>query len=194
VLIQDHLTVENEIVAALRRIIRAVDLHSRQLLDQYGLTGPQLVILQHVERLDGAPASTLARVAHLSRPTVTGILDRLNSRGLVQRAPDPKDRRSYQVSITASGRQVLANAPSLLQDKFRRELASLEDWEQSMILSTLQRIAIMMDAEAIPAAPVLVTGPVSSVDGSPADAVVQLGENEKEPHPRHSPTEPSNGR
>jgi DNA-binding MarR family transcriptional regulator len=192
--IQDRLTVENEIVAALRRIIRAVDLHSRQLLDQYGLTGPQLVVLQQVERLDGAPASALARVAHLSRPTVTGILDRLTSRGLVQRSPDPKDRRSYQVSITASGRQVLADAPSLLQDKFRQELASLEDWEQSMILSTLQRIATMMDAEAISAAPVLVTGPVSTADASPSDAIPPSHEQEEEPRPEQSPTAPGNGK
>lgn len=159
---------ENEIVAALRRIIRAVDLHSRKLYEEYGLTGPQLAVLYHVHRLQGAPASALARAVHLSRPTVTGILDRLSRRGLVERRPDPRDGRSHRVHVTEAGRDMLANAPSLLQHRFRRELAALEDWEQSMILSSLQRMAAMMDAESISAAPVLTTGPVDHDQTAPS--------------------------
>ena len=159
---------ENEIVAALRRIIRAVDLHSRKLYEQYGLTGPQLAVLHHVDRLQGAPASALARAAHLSRPTITGILDRLSRRGLVERRPDPRDRRSHRVHATEAGREMLANAPSLLQHRFRRELAALEDWEQAMMLSSLQRMAAMMDAESLSAAPVLATGPMGHDDMPPS--------------------------
>ena len=144
---------ENEIVGALRRIMRAIDVHSHHLLDAYGLTGPQLTVLREAAKISGAPASALARAVHLSRPTVTGILDRLERRGLIRRDPDPRDRRSFSVWVTAAGSQVLSGAPSLLQDRFRRELASLEDWERTQILATLQRIAAMMDAEAILAEP-----------------------------------------
>ncbi|HBL47553.1 MAG TPA: hypothetical protein DDZ90_29625, partial [Planctomycetaceae bacterium] len=52
--------------------------------------------------------------------------------------------------------------PSLLQDRFRRELLMLQQWEQTQMLSTLQRIASMMDAENIDASPVLSAGDVST--------------------------------
>jgi DNA-binding MarR family transcriptional regulator len=143
--------------------MRAVDLHSRHLAEAHGLTGPQLAILQAASRL-GAASSTgaLARAVHLSGPTVTGILDRLARRGLVERARNGQDRRSVTVTMTPLGEELLAEAPSLLQDRFRAELARVEDWEQTMILAMLQRIAAMMDAESLDASPVLVPGPVDA--------------------------------
>jgi len=60
---------------------------------------------------------------------------------------------------------VLDEAPSLLQEQFRDELARLEDWERHWMLAALERIASMMDAEGIDAAAILETGPVAqSVD------------------------------
>jgi len=157
------LGIEDRIVAAIRRIMRAVDLHSRHLAEEHGLTGPQLAILQAASRLGEASSTgALARAVHLSGPTVTGILDRLAKRELVERARNGRDRRSVTITITARGEEVLAAAPSLLQDRFRSELARVEDWEQTMILAMLQRIAAMMDAESLDASPVLVPGPVDA--------------------------------
>ena len=58
------LSLEHRIVVALRQIMRAVDLHSHQLMDAIGLTGPQLVTLQEAERL--APVSTTAPASCLA--------------------------------------------------------------------------------------------------------------------------------
>ena len=150
------LDLENRITAAIRRVMRAVDLHSRRLVDEYGLTGPQLATLNEAARSGPLPATSLARAVHLSGATMTGILTRLEKRGYVERARGKSDRRTVMVSITDLGREVLTRAPSLLQDRFRRQLSELETWEQMMMLATLQRIASMMDAEALDAAPHLV--------------------------------------
>jgi len=175
-----NLTIEDQIIAATRRIMRAVDLHSRRLVERCGLTGPQLAVLQEAERLSGTTAGALARAAHLSRATITGILDRLEKNGLVVRTRSGEDRRTVNVVVTDRGKTVLKAAPSLLQDRFRRELLKLEEWERTSILSTLQRIAAMMEAEGIEAAPVLVTGsviseedPEAGVDRSSAKASTQ---------------------
>jgi DNA-binding MarR family transcriptional regulator len=149
---------EDLIVAAIRRVMRAVDLHSRRLVEACGLTGPQLATLREAARLGPVPAAALARAAHLSAPTMTGILGRLEKRSLIRRARGAADRRTIEVSITDAGREVLANAPSLLQDRFRREISGLAEWEQWMMLANLQRIASMMDAEGLDAAPHLVAG------------------------------------
>lgn len=154
------LSIEQQIVAAMRRIIRAVDLHSRRLHERHGLTGPQLATLQAAASLGPVPAGTLARSVHLSQPTVTGILNRLESRDLVKRTRGTQDRRTVTVEVTREGHRLLASAPSLLQDQFRRALAGLQDWENTMILTTLQRIASMMDAQDLDAAPHLVSGPL----------------------------------
>lgn len=152
------LPLEEQVIAALRRITRAIDLHSRLLLQKNGLTIPQLAALQAIQRLQPITVSALAKDIHLGPATVTGILGRLESRGLISRTRGNHDRRSVVVELTESGAKLIAEAPSLLQDRFHRELEKLQEWEQTLILSTLQRIASMMDAEDIEAAPVLVPG------------------------------------
>jgi DNA-binding MarR family transcriptional regulator len=156
------LGVEDQVIAALRRISRAVDLHSRLLLKKCGLTSPQLAALHAIRRLQPVTVGALAREIHLGQATVTGILRRLESRGLVSRTRGSHDRRSVLVELTETGAELVAEAPSPLQERFHDELSRLEEWERTMILATLQRIAAMMDAEQIEAAPILVTGAASA--------------------------------
>jgi len=152
--------IEDRIVASIRRIVRAIDLHSRRLVEQHGLTAPQLATLDAARRLETPTVGGLARAVHLSQPTVSGIVDRLERQGLVQRERSTEDRRAVAVRLTTQGERALGEAPSLLQDTFRRNLSRLADWEQSWLLAALERIAAMMDAETLDAAPYFETGPV----------------------------------
>lgn len=150
---------DQRVIAALRRIVRAIDLHSRDLERSFGVTGPQLVALQELARLGPVPTGKLARHTHVSHPTMTGILARLEKRGLIARARDESDRRRVTVRVTDAGEALLAAAPSPLQERFRARFERLADWEQTQMLATLQRIAAMMDAESLEAAPVLTVAP-----------------------------------
>ena len=164
---------EEDILAAIRRIVRAVDLRSRALVRGHQVTGPQLVTLREVSRMGPVSVSAIARAVSLSQPTVTGILHRLERAGLIRRERSERDRRSILSTVTPQGAQVLKDAPSLLQDRFLRELARLEEWERTQMLATLQRIARMMDAEDIEAAPLLTTDSFRAADESvepPADS------------------------
>ena len=154
----DHeLTEEQQIVAAIRQIVRAVDLHSRRLLETHGLTGPQLATLQEAMRLEAASPSTLARAVHVGPATMTGILQRLERRGLVVRTRSDTDRRSVRIEVTEAGRRLLESEPSLLQVRFREALERLEPWERLLILSTLQRVASLMGAADLPVSPHLMS-------------------------------------
>jgi DNA-binding MarR family transcriptional regulator len=166
------LSIEHEIVAALRRIIRAVDLHSRHLVHEVGLTWPQLATLRAAERLGACSIGALARAVHLGQPTITGIVQRLERAGYVQRSPHAQDGRSVNITITPTGRNLLKDAPSLLQDRFHTELAKLKDWERFQTLASLQRIAEMMDVETLEASPMLIAGPVDpNMAGTEADSL-----------------------
>lgn len=159
---------EMQIVASIRRIMRAVDLHSRHLLEACGLTGPQLAVLQSAAELTPATPGAIARAVRISAATTTGILSRLERQGMVTRVRGEADRRTVHVEVTEAGRSALDAAPSLLQDRFRDQLAGLEEWEQTMILSVMQRIASMMDADDLDAAPLLVSDDAAlSPDVSP---------------------------
>lgn len=160
--------IEDQIVAAIRRIIRAIDLQSRRLVENHKLTGPQLATLREAHKHGDVTISALARAVHLSQPTVSGILNRLERHELVSRTRSVGDRRSVLVRVTDKGQAILEQAPSLLQERFRSELERLEEWERHGILSALMRIATMMDAEGIDAAPILELGPVtpSNEDGT----------------------------
>jgi DNA-binding MarR family transcriptional regulator len=166
------LSLEDQVIAALRRITRAIDLHSRLLLKKSGLTSPQLAALHAIRRLGPVTVGVVAREIHLGHATVTGILTRIEERGLVVRTRGSNDRRSVLVELTDEGRNILREAPSPLQECFHRELSRLHEWERTMILATLQRIASMMDAEGIEAAPVLVSG----MAGAPEEDVFRFME------------------
>lgn len=140
-----ELSVEDRLARALRRISRAIDLHSRALLLRHGLTAPQLATLVEIERLQPVSTGMLAAEIHLGSATLTGILDRLEERGLVCRTRHAGDRRSVLLSLTDLGTHLFASAPSQLCESFQRRLAAMPDWEQNAILSTLQRVADMME-------------------------------------------------
>ena len=167
----DDLTLEAQILVALRRITRAVDLRSRALLNDYGLTAPQLTTLHAINRLQPVTAGAVADAIHLGRPTLTGILNRLESRGLVARSRSRQDRRVVKIRLTDEGQSILKNAPSLLQDEFLDELAKLKKWERTQILATLQRIADMMNATRLEAVPVLSSELADAVSG---DTILHL--------------------
>lgn len=149
-----------EVLVALRRLIRATDLHSKHLVKIAGLTASQVLILQAIERHQQATPSQLAKEISLSQATVTSIVDRLAERGLITRERSQQDRRRVYLRLTEQGLTVLEQAPAPLQENFIRQFRQLESWEQMGIISALQRVAAMMDAEEIDASPVLDVGPL----------------------------------
>ncbi len=153
--------IEEDILRALRRITRAIDLHSRKLANTFGLTGPQLVCLRVLGQHESLSPSALAKEIVLSQATVTGIIDRLAARQLVSRQRSMTDRRQVSVAITDAGKALVEQAPSPLQERFVEQLAQLSEQDQGRIRDTLDEVVRMMDSEAIEAAPILSTSPTA---------------------------------
>lgn len=151
-----------ELLVSLRQVIRAIDIHSRQLNKQSGLTGPQLMVMQNIAMLETPLAKDIAKEIALSAATVTTIIDRLESRALVIRTRSETDKRKVHLSLSESGKALLSGSPKPLQDHFIKRYQNLEEWEQSQLLSAVERIASMMDAEKLDAAPVLLVGQIQA--------------------------------
>lgn len=148
----------DDVLVALRRVIRATDLHSKRLAKTTGLTAPQILLLQTIRDKGEVTIGEIANSMSLSQATVTSIIDRLEKRSLVNRQRSLEDKRKVHAHLTDAGLATLKDAPMPLQDHFARQFGDLQDWEKTMIISSLQRVAQMMDAHHIDASPVLDVG------------------------------------
>lgn len=142
-------------LVALRRILRASDLGSRKLATATGLTPSQLLVLQEIGQRDGTTASTIAAELRFGQATITNIVDRLEGGGLVTRQRSAADKRQIILTSTDAGRDLIDRAPDLLQTRFSERFADLPTWERAMILAALERLAGVLGAEAMDAAPLL---------------------------------------
>ena len=154
-MISNSIHIAEQTLLAIRQINRAMDVHSKKLTKAYGLTGPQLIVLKEIERAQGASLSVLSRNISLSLATVSVILDKLEDKKYVERYKGSTDKRTIYVRITDSAREIIDKVPNLLQEDFLIKFEKLKDWEQSLILSSIQRIASMMK--------VYISEPTSSV-------------------------------
>ncbi|EKO3780734.1 MarR family transcriptional regulator [Vibrio metschnikovii] len=150
-----------EVLIAIRQIIRSVDLHSKKLNKDSGLTGPQLIIMRSIDELGEVTIKHLAAHTNMSQATATTILDRLERNKFVIRVRSHADKRKVHAHLTESGKALLATAPLLLQESFIKQFHLLENWEQSLLLSSVQRLSSMMKAEKIPASPILEIGNIT---------------------------------
>ncbi|WP_100644582.1 MarR family winged helix-turn-helix transcriptional regulator [Alteromonas facilis] len=149
---------DEELLVALRRVIRAIDMRSKQLSRDVGLTGPQLLVMQNIGKQPGIMVRQVAENINLSPATVTSILDRLETKQLVQRVRSTEDKRKVGLFLTEAGQTILLDAPLPFQEHFINRFSQLKEWEQSQMVATMQRIASMMDAEDIDASPLLEVG------------------------------------
>lgn len=146
------------ILQSFRRIIRAIDLHSRKLAADHNITAPQLVALNVIASSGPVYTSELAQRIHLSPSTVVGIVDRLEAKHLIRRQRSTADRRRVHVELTDAGRKLVGESPSPLQDRLAQALRTLPASEQQEIASALEKVVSLMEARDLDAAPILETG------------------------------------
>lgn len=145
---------------ALRKIIQAIDQHSTSLKKKFGLTGPQLIILQSLLTDGQLSVTQLSKNVSLSQATVTDITKRLERKEYITRERSLDDKRKTNLALMEKGREILKEVPPLLQEQFTDRFSRLEVWEQLMIESSFERVVSMMSAEKIDASPIMVIGSV----------------------------------
>ena len=143
---------------ALRQIQRKTELTAKRLAQMAGLTPSQLVVLQLLKERGETSAGELSQLTQLKHATITSLVDKLVARGYVERRKSDADKRKVWLTLTDQGRNGLNAAPDLLQEVFEKRFTQLPDWHQSMLVSALERVSALLDAEDLDAAPVLDVG------------------------------------
>lgn len=125
-----------------------MDLKSRQLVRSHGMTGPQMLLIKELMAMGETTVSRLAERANLSQATVTDILNRLENRGLIARTRSDQDRRCVFISITDAASKYFHSTPQMFADDFAVHFETLQEWEQLQLVSSLNRVASMMNCDA----------------------------------------------
>jgi DNA-binding MarR family transcriptional regulator len=141
-----------QIMMRLRQIIQEMSRHSKQLQEKYNITLPQLICLNEIAEHGPIAIGALTKIVFINNSTVTGIIDRLERRNLVQRVRISKDRRQVHVEITGDGADFLKNAPTPIHHRFMQKLEKMNSRDISQLMWGLELLVDML-AQADPASP-----------------------------------------
>ena len=150
--------IANATLKALRRVLRAAEGGTRRLAATTGLTPSQ--VLREIEGGEEVTPGVVAQRLQFSHATITAIVDRLVALQLVTRSRSERDKRRVLLEATAEGRRRLAEAPDMLQEIFGVRFSALPAWEQAMILASTERLAHILGAGDMDAAPLLDAGAI----------------------------------
>ncbi len=139
----------SETVQSLRRIFKAIQDYSQEVSSSFGITGPQLWALKTVSQHAGLALGELSRKMYLHPSTVTGVIDRLESKGYVVRDRDSADRRVVKVKLTPAGQDLAAKAPNPVQGKMIYGLMKLSENELNAIYESVKRLAEIAEADNV---------------------------------------------
>lgn len=114
-----------EFLRALWALDHALQSASKRMEASLGVTGPQRFVIRMIGRFPGVSAGEVADLLHVHPSTLTGVLKRLEQRGLVTRRADPADARRALLALTAKGRRVDARRTGTVEAAARRALDRL---------------------------------------------------------------------
>lgn len=134
-----------EIIWLIRRIIRLEELYTKELNKKYRVSLPQLYCLLALYENGPSPPSQIAKYIMVNSSTVTGIIDRLEHKGLVERSRISQDRRKITITLTSAGLDILKNTPFPLEEKILNGLKKLPPDEINLMVQALTNLVHMLD-------------------------------------------------
>jgi DNA-binding MarR family transcriptional regulator len=137
-----------ELLVSMRRATRAVESYLVALARATGLGLLEFLVLVRAVEPEGVTARDAGLAFGLSTSTMTGIVDRLEQDGLVQRRPHPTDRRVLVLKASAKGRRTVERASGPLQTEIERVLAELEPRERARLGCFLDWATLLVSEHA----------------------------------------------
>jgi MarR family transcriptional regulator for hemolysin len=132
--------VSREIGLGLIDVARLLRTYADQRARQFGISRAQWTVLMRLDRFEGLKQSELAEVLDLQPISLTRLLDRLAENGLIERRPDPNDRRANRLYLTPAARPLLQQLTKLGEDMMGEVLEKLDEPTREQLLRDLEAI------------------------------------------------------
>jgi len=136
-----------EIVFLMRKLMQGSELYTKELNKKHQVSAAQLNCLLTLYENGPLPPSQIAKHIMVKSSTITGVVDRLEKKGLVSRIRNSPDRRVITIQLTEAGRMLTEHAPPPIQQKIVDGLKRLPDSEMEQIVSTLTKLTDMLDVQ-----------------------------------------------
>lgn len=146
-----------EILIKIRKIVRSVDIESKKIQKEYGVSIPQVLCLNFLHKSQNYQATQgeIKNFVNLNSSTVSGIINRLEKKGLIARLPKSKDKRVVNIALTSSGDKLLNTIPSLLHEQLSKKLRELDDDKLNKVEESLDTLVNLLEIEQVDASPLI---------------------------------------
>ena len=150
-----------EILIKIRKIVRSIDIESKKIQKEHGVSIPQVLCLTFLHDSPNyqATQADLRRFLNLNPSTVSGIIDRLEKKGFLARLPKIGDKRVVNIALTSSGDRLLKGIPSLLHVQLAEKLEQLSEIELNDVERGLNTLVTILDIDKVEASPIITIEP-----------------------------------
>lgn len=104
------------------------------------ITKPQYHVLSRLWKSDGVLTSVIAKDVCITVSTMTGVLDRLEAKGYIRRAPSVTDRRAVEIWLTKEGRSMQKPMMKIISDINKKALDGFSETQQARFLKALDKV------------------------------------------------------
>lgn len=146
-----------DILINIRKIVRSLNLESKRIQKEHGISIPQLLCLNYLAGREGnlSTVTGISKYLNLNLSTTTGIINRLEKKGYVARLPKKNDRRVTPVALTSRGARLLIDSPELLHEQLSRKLKKLPEEKISQINHSLTVLLSYLNIQDMDASPII---------------------------------------
>lgn len=146
-----------EILIKIRKIVRSIDIESKKIQKEYGVSIPQVLCLSFLRESPNyqATQSEIRKFVNLNSSTVSGIINRLEKKGYLARLPKVGDKRVANIVLTSSGDELLNIIPPLLHEQLSERLKKLDESKLIEVEQGLDTLVSLLDIEQIEASPII---------------------------------------
>lgn len=146
-----------EILIKIRKIVRSVDIESKKIEKEYGVSIPQVLCLNflHDSHNYQSTQGEIRKFLSLNSSTVSGIINRLEKKGYLARLPKSGDKRVVNIALTSAGDKLLSTIPSLLHEQLSEKLQKLDDSKLRKVEESLDTLVTLLEIEQIEASPMI---------------------------------------
>jgi DNA-binding MarR family transcriptional regulator len=134
-----------QIIFLIRKLMHGAELYTKELNKKYSITSAQLNCLLAIYENGPLPPSQIARRMLVNSSTVTGVIDRLELKGLVERQRNSADRRVIYIRLTPDGKEMAKVAPPPIQQRVIDGLQQMPAYELDQIILSLAKLTKMLD-------------------------------------------------
>ncbi|MBN1597725.1 MAG: MarR family transcriptional regulator [Bacteroidales bacterium] len=146
-----------EILIKIRKIVRSIDIESKKIQKEYGVSIPQVLCLSFLHKSPNYQSTQgeIRRFLNLNSSTVSGIIYRLEKKGFLARLPKSGDKRIVNITLTSAGDKLLSSIPSLLHEQLSEKLKILDETELRKVEESLNTLITLLEIEKIEASPLI---------------------------------------